>query len=187
MKAITAVPKTFPIHVNQLKDFREEELVEQVQAANSEILWHSFLKEMNGVLDVESDHFTQRHVLQFLVGEERKPLEDELMVVKVNDGWAVGQEIGGGGHGNAVVVQALEVVAAGVTIFYVLLARVDVVADTAPSSLNAAPTQRAVVHLARVVVPQLRMEAQRVFPFAFHLCHPLAAHFIVAVRVRLGL
>ena len=91
--------------------------------------------------------------------EEREPLKDELVVVKLDDGGAVGEEVGGGGHGHAVVVEAGQVVAGRVTRVNGGFPGENVVADPAPSVLDAAATERAVVHLARVVVPQFRVEA----------------------------
>lgn len=65
----------------------------------------------------------------------------------------------------------VRIVGVWIALFDVGLARVDAVPDAGASRLGRAPAKRAVVHLARVVVPEVLVQAVRVTDFARQLLH----------------
>lgn len=91
--AAASTTKPLPVQIHQLQDLMKQEVVDQVQTANSEIFWHLFLKEVDSILNVEPYHFAQRNILQFLMGEKRKSLKDEFMIIKVNDSGTVREKV----------------------------------------------------------------------------------------------
>ena len=177
VKAVAAsTTKPLPVQIHQLQDLMKQEVVDQVQTANSEIFWHLFLKEVDSILNVEPYHFAQRNILQFLMGEKRKSLKDEFMIIKVNDSGTVCEKVCRWWHGNAIMVQLIQIVAGRVTRLYNVLSRVDIMPYATPPGLDTAATQWPIVHLPRVIVPEFRVKTQGMCPLALHLLHPLAAH-----------
>lgn len=105
-------------------------LTEQVQLPYGEVGGHGLFHVVNGVLDVEPDDSAGGELVERAMGEYGEALEDELVIVVVDDGGRLHEEVGGRRDGNAVMVESIGVVCFWVTLYQQLLASIDPVSYT---------------------------------------------------------
>jgi hypothetical protein len=146
-------------------------LTEQIQLPHCKIVGDFFLDVENGVLDIEPDDLTSGQFDQREMRKHGETLEDKLMLVVVDNGGGLDQEIRRRGDRDPVMVELVGVVTFWNALFQVLLSWIYPVPDPGLSGFDRASAQRTVVHLAWIVVPHFRVESIRVLLLPLQFFH----------------
>lgn len=138
---------------------------------NRKILRHSLFDVHDRVFNIESNHFARGQFANRMMRQQRESLENEFVMVVLDDCWRFGEEIGRWRYGDAIMIQFPYIIRLRRTFGSTIFAEINSMANASASWLHRAPTQRAIVHFISFVVPQIGMQAIRMFDFLCQFFH----------------